>query len=56
MGFFGATHGWGRGAKMLLLPKICHPYPAIMKLGTVIPSLMKIQKVYESRDTTLEFS
>ena len=30
-------------------------YPAVMKLGTVIPNLKKIQKVYESRDTPVEF-
>ena len=33
------------------LPKICHKYPTMMKLGTVIPYLKKIQKIYESRDT-----
>ena len=38
-----------------LLRKICHAYPAIMKLGTVIPYLKKIQKLYKSRDTSLEF-
>ena len=44
MGFFGAAHGWG--AKKDPLPKICHTYPTIMKLGTVI---------HESSDTPLEF-
>ena len=34
---------------------ICHTYPTMMKLGTVIPYLKKIQKIYESRDTPLEF-
>ena len=34
-----------------LLPKISHTYPTMMKLGTVIPHLKKIQKIYESRDT-----
>ena len=33
------------------LPKICHTYPIIMKLDTVIPDLKAIQKIYESRDT-----
>ena len=33
----------GRG-KTALLPKICHTCPKMMKLGTVIPSLKKIQK------------
>ena len=35
MGFFGAAHGWGeRVQKGPLLPKICHKYPAMMKLGS----------------------
>ena len=37
------------------LPQICHAYPTTTKLGTVIPYLKKIQKIYESRDTTPEF-
>ena len=47
--------GWGGvgGAKSSPLPKICHIYPTMMKLGAVIPYLMKIQKIYESRDTPL---
>ena len=32
--------------------KICH---TMMKLGTVIPYLKKIPKLYESRDTRYEF-
>ena len=44
MGIFRAAH-----------PKICHTYPTMMKLGTVIPYPKKIQKIYESRDTPLEF-
>ena len=28
------------------LPKISHTYPTMVKLGTVIPYLKKIQKVY----------
>ena len=56
VGFFGAAHGWGRGrAKKAPLPKICHTYPIMMKLGTVIPYPKKIHKIYESRDTPLEF-
>ena len=47
--------GGGDGAKGSPLPKICHTYPAMMKLGTVIPYLKEIQKIYESRDTPLEF-
>ena len=40
MGFFRAGNGWeggGGGGKKAPLPKICHTYPAIMKLGTVVP-------------------
>ena len=37
------------------LPKICHTYPTIMKLVTVIPQLNKIQKTYESQGTILDF-
>ena len=54
MDFFGAVHGWGVGKKVPL-PKICHTYPIMMKLGTVIPYLKKIQKIYESRDAPPDF-
>ena len=37
------------------LLKICHTYPTVIKSGTDIPYLEKLQKIYESRDTTLEF-
>ena len=51
MGIFGAAYGWrgggGSGAKRSPLPKICHTYTTMMKLGTVIPYLKKIQGVYE---------
>ena len=53
MAIFRAAHGWG--AKRPALPKLCHTYPAMMKLGTVIPYLKMIQKIYESRDTAPEF-
>ena len=57
MGIFEAAHGWGeRGGKKAPLPKNCHTYPTMMKLGTVIPNLKKIQKIYESRDTHPDFS
>ena len=36
----------GVGAKRLPLPKICHTYPTMMKLCTVMPYLKKIQKLY----------
>ena len=34
MGLFGAAHGWGGGPKRPPLPKICHTYPTVMKLGS----------------------
>ena len=52
MGIFGAAHRWS--GKKAPLPKICDTYPAMLKLGTVIPYLEKIQKIYESRDTPSE--
>ena len=56
MGFFRAAHGWwGAAKKPPPLPKICHTYPAMMKLETVIPYLNTIKKINESRDTPLEF-
>ena len=56
MGIFGAAHGWGRGEeKRLPLPKICDTYHRMMKLGTGIAYLEKIQKIYESRGTASEF-
>ena len=45
----------GAGGKKTSLPKICYKYPTMMKLGTVIPYLKKIQKTYKSRDTAYEF-
>ena len=45
----------GAGQKATPLPKICHTYPAMMKLAIVLPYLKKIQRIYESRDTLLEF-
>ena len=52
----GGGGGGGGGAKKLPpLPKICHTYLTMMKVGTVILYLKKIQKIYESRDITLEF-
>ena len=55
MGLFGAAHGWGGGGLFAPpLPKIRQTYPTIMTLGTVIPFPRKIQKMYKSRDTSLE--
>ena len=45
----------GEGAKRRPIPKICHTYPTMMKLGTVIPYSKKIQKTYELRHTLIEF-
>ena len=54
---YGLFRGCSRtGApKKALLPKICHTYPTMMKLGTVILYPKKIQKIYESRDAPLAF-
>ena len=54
MGFFGAAHGWG-GPFWPPLPKIYHTNTTMMKLGTVISYLGKIQRMYKSCDTPLEF-
>ena len=54
--FRGCSWMMGEGGqKGILLPKICHTYPTMMKLGTVTPYLKKIQKIYESRDAHPEF-
>ena len=53
MGFFWTAYGWWVGGGGL--PKIFHTYPAMIKLGRVIPYPKKIQKVYESRDRIFEF-
>ena len=54
MGLFGAAHEWEGRAKKAPLPKICHTYPTMMKLGTLITYQKKIQKIYKLRDTLLE--
>ena len=43
------------GGQKAALPIICHTHPTIIKPGTVIPFLKKIHKIYELRDTHLEF-
>ena len=48
-----ANAGGGGGQQKGPFPKICYTYPPMMKLGTVIPYLRKIQKMYKS---PLEFS
>ena len=56
MGLFGAAHGWGEGGEASPpLPKICQIYHTMMKLATVITYQKKIQNMYESRDTPLQF-
>ena len=49
------NHHQRRGKKPPHLREICHTYPTMTKLGTVEPYLKKIQKIYESSDTPLEF-
>ena len=58
MGLFGAAHGWGdqkAPPPPRSFPKICHAYPTMIEHGTVTPYLKKIQKLYKSRGTPLEF-
>ena len=57
MSFFGAAHRWGGGGgkKPPPPPKTYHTYPTMMKIGTVVPYPKKIQNIYESRDTPLDF-
>ena len=54
-GHFRGCSRMGGGGGKPLLPKICHKYPTMMKLGTVIPYLKKIQKINELCDTPPEF-
>ena len=57
VGIFETAHGWrgGGGIKKAPLHKFCHTYYTMMKLGTIIPYLKKIQKLYELRDALIEF-
>ena len=54
-------NGWGGGGggggeqKSSTDSNICHTYPTMMKLGTVIPCIKKIQNICKSSDTALEF-
>ena len=48
--------GGGEGGGLVLFgftSQKSHTYPTMMALGTVIPYLMKIQKIYKSRDISL---
>ena len=48
MGLFGAAYGCGKGeGQKGPLPKIGHTNPTMIKLGTIIPYLEKIQKTYK---------
>ena len=53
----GSFRGCSRmdGGKKTPLFKICHTYPTMMKLGTLIPYLKMIQKIYKSRNKPLDF-
>ena len=53
----GTAHGWWGegGVKRYTLPKICHTYPTMMKLGNIIPYLKKIKKICKSHETLPEF-
>ena len=53
--FRGCLRTGGSQKAPLPLPKICYRYHTMMKLGTVIPYLKKIKKIYESCDPALEF-
>ena len=44
-----------RGPRRPPLSKICYTYPAIVRLGRVIPCLKKLEKIYESHGTSVEF-
>ena len=54
-GLFQGCPTDGEVGKKASLPKICHIYPTMVKLGTVIPYLKKLQKLYESHDTPQAF-
>ena len=51
-GHFCGCSQMGVRGKKVPLPKICHTYPTMMKLGTVISYIKKIQKIYKSHNTT----
>ena len=54
-GPFRCCSGWGGEVQKGPLPENLSHISYNMKLGTVIPHPKKIQKMYESRDTPLEF-
>ena len=48
------VEGKGWGAKRSPPSKVCYTYSTMMKVGTVIPYLIKVQKIYESRKKYFE--
>ena len=57
MGHFWASHDRGRRWEGLKgTPSLkSDTHPTMMKLGTVVPNLKKIKKVYETRNAPLKF-
>ena len=58
MGLFGATQMVVEvlvDAKILLLPQICHTYPTMTKMGTLISYLKRLPNICEYCDALLEF-
>ena len=54
----GSLHelgGRGGVAEIPSLPKMCYAYSTTMELGTAIPYIKKIQRIYESHDTHFNF-
>ena len=47
--------GGGGVAEIPSLPKMCYAYSTTMELGTAIPYIKKIQRIYESHDTHFNF-
>ena len=47
--------GGGEGGQKAPLPKICHTFPKMMKIGTVTPNRKKIQQIFESSGAPFEF-
>ena len=46
MVLFWVAHGWREGSKKTPFPKMCHTYISIIIIGTVMPYLKKIRKVF----------
>ena len=50
MVLFRASKGQKRRTQKGPLPKICHTYPAMTELSTLIPHVKDIEKTHKSRD------